>query len=86
MEAILDFLKSMIEGGFLGQAILATIVWGAIAALLLMHSPVDDRVYDAGFIILGYFFHVAQAASSAHHLSSARLRAEDCEDELQGQR
>ena len=61
-ETLLEFLKSIIEGGFLGQAIIATLVWGAVVALLLQRAQVDDRLYDAAFIILGYCFHVAQAA------------------------
>ena len=81
---ILKFLEDIITGGFLGQAILATIIWGAIAVLLTHQVAIDDRVYDAGFIILGYFFHVVTAARASAKITTARRRADNCEEALNG--
>lgn len=82
MSAILAFLQSIIEGGFVGQAIIATIIWGTISLLLLRQTPVDDRLYDGAFIVLGYFFHVAQVAATTHSAVQASKRKDECVEEL----
>lgn len=82
LQVILDFLKSIIEGGFVGQAVIATIVWAVIGTLLVRQQPIDDRVFDAGFIILGYFFHVAQMAASTNRITKAKNGSDAMRDEL----
>ena len=44
-------LTELIEGGFVGQAIIATLVWGGIVIALVRGNPVDDRLYDAGYVV-----------------------------------
>lgn len=81
---ILALIKDLIEGGFIGQAVLGTLVWGAIAYLSITHTQVDDRLWSAGLVILGYFFHMVQAASAskakaecAKSISAVSLNASD---------
>lgn len=83
---MIDVLKELIEGGFIGQAIIASLVWGAIVVLLVMKNPVDDRLYDAGYIILGFFFHVAVTAAQTRRIVHARRVVEECCDEPEGYR
>lgn len=63
-SALADILKELIEGGFIGQAFLGSLVWGVIAFLLLTQKPVPDKLFDAGLIILGAFFNSVQAAAT----------------------
>lgn len=73
---MVNMLKDLIEGGFLGQAILATLVWGGIVITLIRNNPVDDRLFDAGYVILGYFFHVATAVQTTRTIARTRRAAE----------
>lgn len=82
MDSLLDFLRSLITGGFLGQAVIGTLVWGLIAFLILQKTPVDNRLYDAGFIVLGYLFHVAQVAVTTRKAVKAERYARECEEAM----
>lgn len=79
---ILEFVKSLIAGGFIGQAVIGTLVWGLIAYLIVQKAPVDNRLYDAGFIVIGYLFHMAQTAVQTRAAHLANVVADDCIDEL----
>lgn len=72
----LDILKDLIQGGFIGQAIIGTLVWGLITFLIVQKTPVDNRLYDAGFIVLGYLFHMAQVAAQTHAVQRVKKSQE----------
>lgn len=69
-------IAELIEGGFIGQAIIGALIWGGIIVLLVTHNPVDDRLYDAGYVVLGYFFHVAQTAVISRNVGEAKLASD----------
>ncbi len=50
-------MVELIEGGFLAQTILVILIWGAIAFLAVMQHPIPDPLLDAGFVIIGFYFH-----------------------------
>ncbi len=50
-------MVELIEGGFLAQTILVILIWGAIAFLAVMQHPIPDALLDAGFVIVGFYFH-----------------------------
>jgi hypothetical protein len=50
-------MVELIEGGFLAQTILVVLVWGAIAFLAVTQRPIPDALLDAGFVIIGFYFH-----------------------------
>ena len=58
---MLSKLVELIEGGFVAQLILVVLVWGAIAIIAVTHNTVPDPLYDAGFVIVGFFFRSAIA-------------------------
>lgn len=58
-------LVELIEGGFLAQLILTVLVWGAIAILAVMGRPIPDALLDAGFVIIGFFFHTILTRSAS---------------------
>lgn len=49
-------VKSLIEGGYIGQAIIASVVWGVIGYLYATGKPVPDSLLIAGSTILGWYF------------------------------
>lgn len=69
---MLDFLKELIEGGFIGQALIGMLIWGLIGFLIVQKAAVDERLYDAGFIVIGYLFHVGQVAASIRKTDGAK--------------
>ena len=75
---MLDILKELIEGGFIGQIVIGTLVWGLITLLIVNQTPVDARLYDAGFIVLGYLFHVGQVAALTRSKVKSDRIAKDC--------
>lgn len=83
-DKLLSFLQSLIEGGFIGQAIIGTLVWGLITYLIVQQAPVDNRLYDAGFIVIGYLFHMAQTAATTHQAVKATRRIADCPESGDG--
>ena len=50
-------MVELIEGGFLAQTLLVILVWGAIAFLAVTQRPIPDALLDAGFVIIGFYFH-----------------------------
>ena len=78
-------LTELIEGGFVGQAIIATLVWGGIVIALVRGNPVDDRLYDAGYVVLGYFFHMATVAVSTRNAAEVRRVALQTARDLKAQ-
>lgn len=82
LDNVISFLKELIEGGFIGQAVIGSLIWGLIAFLIVSKASVDNRLYDAGFIVIGYLFHVAQTAVATRAAVKARKYAEQCVDEL----
>lgn len=54
-------LKELIEGGFLAQTLLVVLVWGAIVVLAVQHDQIPDPLLDAGFVIIGFYFHTVTA-------------------------
>lgn len=56
MNATLKLLKSLIEGGYIGQAIIASIIWGVIGVLYLQGRVVPDTLLIAGSTVLGWYF------------------------------
>lgn len=77
---MIDVLRELIEGGFIGQAIIGSLIWGLIAFLIVMKASVDNRLYDAGFIVIGYLFHMAQTAATTHAKAKALKASRDCAD------
>ena len=49
-------LVDLIEGGYVGQAILATLIWVAILWLVVHGMDVPQWLLTAGTAILGFFF------------------------------
>ncbi len=47
----------LIEGGFVAQTILVILVWGGIVFLAVTQRPIPDALLDAGFVIIGFYFH-----------------------------
>ncbi len=50
-------MVELIEGGFLAQTILVILVWGGIVFLAVTQRPIPDALLDAGFVIIGFYFH-----------------------------
>ncbi len=50
-------MLELIEGGFLAQTILVILVWGGIVFLAVTQRPIPDALLDAGFVIIGFYFH-----------------------------
>jgi uncharacterized membrane protein len=50
-------MLELIEGGFLAQTILVVLVWGGIVFLAVTQRPIPDALLDAGFVIVGFYFH-----------------------------
>ena len=50
-------MVELIEGGFLAQTILVILVWGGIVFLAVTQHPIPDALLDAGFVIIGFYFH-----------------------------
>lgn len=42
---------------YLPQIVLLLLVWGPIAVLAANERPIPDPLLDAGFVILGFYFH-----------------------------
>lgn len=49
-------IKSLIEGGYIGQAIIASIIWGVIGYLYISGKAVPDSLLIAGSTVLGWYF------------------------------
>lgn len=49
-------IKSLIEGGYIGQAIIASIIWGVIGVLAIKGMPIPDSLLIAGSTVLGWYF------------------------------
>lgn len=49
-------LKALIEGGYIGQAIIASIIWGVVGYLYIEGRPVPDALLIAGSTVLGWYF------------------------------
>jgi hypothetical protein len=86
LDNVISLLKELIEGGFIGQAVIGTLVWGLITFLIVQRASVDNRLYDAGFIVIGYLFHMAQTAAATRAARAANKVADDCVDELTNER
>lgn len=54
---VTNMVEKLITGGYLAQLILLIVVWGSIAYLAVFQHPIPDPLLDAGFIILGSYFH-----------------------------
>ncbi len=50
-------MVELIEGGFVAQTLLVLLVWGAIAFLAVTQRSIPDALLDAGFVIIGFYFH-----------------------------
>jgi len=50
-------LAELIEGGFLAQTILVILIWTGIVFLAVTGKPIPDPLLDAGFVIVGFYFH-----------------------------
>ncbi len=50
-------MVELIEGGFLAQTLLVVLVWGGIVFLAVTQHPIPDALLDAGFVIIGFYFH-----------------------------
>lgn len=77
-SSVLDFLRELIEGGFIGQAVIGTAIWGVIVYLIVVRAQVDNRLYDAGFIVIGYLFHMAQTAAASRAKAIVARLQQDC--------
>lgn len=53
---MLKSIKALIEGGYIGQAIIASIIWGVIGYLYVSGKPVPDSLLIAGSTVLGWYF------------------------------
>lgn len=84
MVHVIDLLKDLIEGGFIGQAIIGTLVWGLITYLIVQRAAVDNRLYDAGFIVIGYLFHMTQTAVATRLRSVTKRKNDECIEALNG--
>lgn len=80
---LLAFLKELIEGGFLGQAVVGTFVWVLIGYLIVTKTPIENRLWDAGLIIIGYLFHMAQTAVASKAKATV-AKLEDCNGDTRG--
>lgn len=49
-------MVTLLREGIIGQALIGTIVWGAIIFQITNGQPVSDALLTAGSIILGYYF------------------------------
>lgn len=49
-------IVTLLREGIIGQALIGTIVWGAIIYQITNNQPVSDALLTAGSIILGYYF------------------------------
>lgn len=67
---IQQIITYILENGLIPQALLLLAVWGSLLFLTLTHQEVPGWLQDAGLAILGYFFHVTQAAFSPGSKSS----------------
>lgn len=56
-------MKEMIHDGSLAQLLIILLVWGTVALLLGVNRPVPDALFDAGLIIVGFFFGSKTAAA-----------------------
>lgn len=59
-----NILIELVEGGFIGQAILATLIGGAILWQVIHNQPLDDFLKQSLAILLGYYFHMGVTAAS----------------------
>jgi hypothetical protein len=52
-------------GIYIPQLLALLLVWGSIALLAVKGLPIPDPLLDAGFAILGFYFHsvISQVAS-----------------------
>lgn len=50
---------SSLVGVILPQVLLVLLIWGPIAYLAANQAPIPDALLDAGFIVLGFYFHAA---------------------------
>lgn len=67
-------MKDLIKSGSLAQLLLVILVWGAVAFLALMGRPIPDALLDAGFVIIGFYFH-AQVNATALKIAEIRAAA-----------
>ena len=65
-------MVELIEGGFLAQTLLVILVWGAIAFLAVMQHPIPDALLDAGFVIIGFYFHTVMTKTLGDGSSKVR--------------
>lgn len=69
-------MKDFVQSGQMAQVLLIVLVWGTIAVLLVTRQTPPDPVFDAGFVIVGYYFHAQVEAVTTHRLKGVKEEAE----------
>lgn len=66
-------LKSLIEGGYIGQAIIATLVVGTLCFLVVRGSMVPDWFIGIASVIITWYFREQQQARQDAKEAKRRL-------------
>lgn len=53
---MIDLIKDLIEGGFVGQAVIATLVTVAIVLMAYQGRPIPEFLIGSWGLIVGWFF------------------------------
>ena len=53
----------LVEGGYIGQAILGTLIGGAILWQVVHSQPIDQFLQSALAVLLGFYFHMGLTAA-----------------------
>lgn len=53
---MLELLRDLVEGGFVGQAIIATLLVGGYVALQVAGKPIDPGFAGMVGLVVGWFF------------------------------
>lgn len=62
-------LVELFENGYIAQILLIALVWVPIAFLTVTGKPVPDPLFDAGFMMVGFYFRAALQNGSTKVLS-----------------
>ena len=65
-------MVELIEGGFLAQTILVILIWTGIVFLAVTQRPIPDPLLDAGFVIVGFYFHTVMTKTLGDSSSKGR--------------
>lgn len=64
-----QLIRELVEGGYVGQLVLLTLIWGGIIILAVQGRDVPTWLIVSGSTVLGWFFR-----SSAQTIANTRVK------------